>query len=148
MMLLSLSPVWLTVIPWPATRQASLSITNSRSLLKLMSIESAMPSNHLIFCRPLLLPPSIFPSIEVFSNESVLRVRWAKYFYHSWWVILHHDSSLCSEEPCGVISANFSWDNPGSDHLLLLLVVSDSSDIPCSTFRLSWGGALVPFDGK
>ena len=67
----SLSCVWLFVTPWTAARQASLSITNSRSLLKLMSIESMMPSNHLIFCHPLLLPPSIFPSIRVFSNESV-----------------------------------------------------------------------------
>ena len=66
--------------PWTAARQASLSITNSRSLLKLMPIESVMPSNHLILCRPLLLLPSIFPSIRVFSNESVLRIRWSKYW--------------------------------------------------------------------
>ena len=65
--------------PWTAKPQASLSITNSRSLLKLMSVESVMPSNHLILCHPLLLPPSIFPSIRVFSNESVLRIRWPKY---------------------------------------------------------------------
>ena len=69
--------------PWIAARQASLSITNSRSLLKLMSIESVMPSSHLILCRPLLLPPSIFPSIRVFSNESVLRIRWPKYWSFS-----------------------------------------------------------------
>ena len=69
----------LCVTPWTAARQASLSITNSWSLLKLMSIESAMPSNHLILCHPLLLPPSIFPSIRVFSNESVLCIRWPKY---------------------------------------------------------------------
>ena len=62
-----------------AARQASLSITNSQSLHKLMSIESVTPSNHLVLCRPLLLPPSIFPSIRVFSNESVLRIRWPKY---------------------------------------------------------------------
>ena len=68
----SLSPVWLFVTPWTAACQASLSITNSWSLLKLMSIESGMPSNHLILCRPLLLPPSIFPSIRVFPNESAL----------------------------------------------------------------------------
>ena len=79
----SLSPVWLFAIPWTATCQASLSITNSQSLLKLMSIESAMPSNHLIPCLPLLLPPSVFPSIRVFSNESVLRIRRPKYFYHT-----------------------------------------------------------------
>ena len=71
----SLSPVWLFATPWTAAHQASLSITNSRSLLKLMSIVSVMPSKHLILCHPLLLPCSIFPSIRVFSNESVLRIR-------------------------------------------------------------------------
>ena len=79
----SLSHVRLFANPWTAARQASLSITNSRSLLKLMSIESVMPSNHLIFCNPLLLPPSIFPSIRVFSNESVLHIRWPKYWSFS-----------------------------------------------------------------
>ena len=69
-----------SVTPWTTARQASLSITNSRSSLKLMSIESVMPSNHLILCRPLLLPPSIFPSIRVFSNESALRIRWPQYW--------------------------------------------------------------------
>ena len=73
-----LSHVRLSVTPWTAALQASLSITNSWSLLKLMSIESVMPSNHLILCRPLLLPPSIFPSVRVFSNESVLCIRWPK----------------------------------------------------------------------
>ena len=72
----SLSRVRLFVTPWTAAYQASLSITNSQSLLKLMSIESVMPFNHLIFCHPLLLPPSIFPSIRVFSNESILCIRW------------------------------------------------------------------------
>ena len=75
----SLSRVRLFVTPWTAARQASLSITNSRSLLKLMSIESVMPCNHLILCRPLLLLPSIFSSIRVFPNESVLCIRWPKY---------------------------------------------------------------------
>ena len=74
----SLSCVWLFATPWTAARQASLSITNSRCLLKFMSIESVMPSNHLILCHPLLLLPSIFPSIRVFSNESVLHIRWPK----------------------------------------------------------------------
>ena len=69
--------------PWTAARQASLSITNSRSPPKLMSIESVMPSNHLILCHTLLLPPSIFPSIRLFSNESVLRIRWPKYWSFS-----------------------------------------------------------------
>ena len=76
----SLSRVQLFATPWTAARQASLSITNSRSLLKLTSIELVRPSNHLIFCRPLLLPPSIFPSIRVFSNELVLCIRWPKYW--------------------------------------------------------------------
>ena len=75
----SLSLVRLFETPGTATRQASLSITNSRSLLKLMSIELVMPSNHLILCCPFLLPPSIFPSIKVFSNELVLHIRWPKY---------------------------------------------------------------------
>ena len=66
--------------PWTAARQASLSITNSWSLLKLMSITSVMPSNHLTLCHPFLLPPSIFPSIRVFSNESVLNIKWPKYW--------------------------------------------------------------------
>ena len=72
----SLSRVWLFVTPWAAAHQASLSITNSRSLLKLMSTESVMPTDHLMLCRPLLILPSIFPSIKVFSNESVLLIRW------------------------------------------------------------------------
>ena len=79
----SLSRVWLFVTPWTTARQASLSITNSRNLPKLMSIESMMPSNHLILCYPLLLLPSIFPNIRVFSNESALRIRWPKYWDYS-----------------------------------------------------------------
>ena len=77
----SLSCVRLFATPWTTARQSSLFITNSNScLLKLMSIESVMPSNHLILCRPLLLPPSIFPSIRVFSNESALCIRWPRYW--------------------------------------------------------------------
>ena len=79
----SLSHVLLFVTPWTAAHQASLSITNSWSLLKLMSIESVMPSNHLILCHPLLLLLSIFPSIRVFSNKSVLCIRWPKYWSFS-----------------------------------------------------------------
>ena len=75
----SLSRVQFFVTPWTAARQASLSITIFRGLLELISIESVMPSNHLILCHPLLLPPSIFPSIRVFSKESVLHIRWPKY---------------------------------------------------------------------
>ena len=78
----SLSRVQLFATPWTAAHQASLSITNSRSLLKPMSVELVMPSNHLILCHP-LLPPSIFPSISIFSNESVLRIRWPKYWSFS-----------------------------------------------------------------
>ena len=79
----SLSRVRLFATPWTAACQASLSIANSRSLLKLMSIESVMLSNHLILCCPLLFLPSIFPSIKVFSNESVLHIRWSKYWSFS-----------------------------------------------------------------
>ena len=79
----SLSHVRLFATPWTAAHQASLSITNSWSLLKLMSTESVMPSNHLILCCPLLLLSSIFPCISVFSNESVLRIRWPKYWSFS-----------------------------------------------------------------
>ena len=75
----SLSRVRLFVTPWTAAHQASLSITNTQSLLRLLSIESVMPSNHLILCHPLLLLPSIFPSIRVFTNESVLHIGWPKY---------------------------------------------------------------------
>ena len=88
--------------PWTAAHQASLSITNSRSLPKLMSIESVMPSNHLILCRPLLLLPSIFPSIRVFSNESVLRSRWPKYWSFSFSISL-------SNEYSGLISLRMDW---------------------------------------
>ena len=79
--------------PWNAARQASLSITNSRSLLKLMSIESVMPSNHLILCHPLLLLPSLFPTIRVFSNESVLSIRWPKYWSFSFSISLSNECS-------------------------------------------------------
>ena len=88
--------------PWTAARQASLSITNSQSLLKLMSIESVMPSNHLILCRPLLLPPSIFPSIRVFSNELVLRIRWPQCWSVSF-------SISPSNEYSGLISFRMDW---------------------------------------
>ena len=88
--------------PWTAACQASLSITISWSLLKLMSIESVMPSNHLILCRPLLLPPSVFPSIKVFSNESVLHIRWSEYWSFSF-------SISPSNEYLGLISFRMDW---------------------------------------
>ena len=98
----SLSCVQLFVTPWAAERQAPLSITNSRSPPKLMSIESVMPSNHLILCRPLLLLPSIFPSIRVFSNESALHIRWPKYWSFSF------NISPSNEHP-GLISFRMDW---------------------------------------
>ena len=89
----SLSSVRLFVTPWTAVREASLSITNSQSLLKLMYIKSVMPSNHLILCGPLLLPPSIFPSIRVFCNESVLCIRWPKYWSFSFSISPSNENS-------------------------------------------------------
>ena len=96
------SRVRLFVTPWTAVHQASLSFTNSRSLLKLMSIESVMPSNHLILCRPLLLPPSIFPSIRVFSNESALPIRWPKDWSFSFKI-------SPSNEYSGLVSFRMDW---------------------------------------
>ena len=98
----SLSRVRLFVTPWTAAHQASLSITNSQSLLKLMSIELVMPSNHLILCRPHLLLPSIFPSLRVFSIESVLLIRWPKYWSFSF-------SISPSNEYSGLFSFRTNW---------------------------------------
>ena len=99
----SLSRVRPFATPWTAARQASPSITNSQSLLKLMSVESVMPSNHLILCHPLLIPPSIFPSIRVlFSNESVYCIRWPKYWSFSF-------SIIPSSEYSGLISFRMDW---------------------------------------
>ena len=98
----SLSCVLLFVIPWTAAHQASLSITSSPNLLKLTSIESVMPSNHLILYHPLLLLPSIFPSIWVFSNESALHIRWPKYWSFSF------NISPSNEHP-GLISFRMDW---------------------------------------
>ena len=97
-----LSRVRLFATPWTAARKPSLSITTSQSLLKLMSIESVMPSNHLILCCPLLLLPSIFPSIRVFSSESVLHIRWPKYWSFSFSI------SPSNEDP-GLISFRMDW---------------------------------------
>ena len=98
----SLSRVQLLATPWTAARQASLSITNSQSVPKLMSIESVMPSNHLILCRPLLLLPSIFPNIRVFSNESALHIKWPKYWSFNF------NISPPNEYP-GLISFRMDW---------------------------------------
>ena len=97
----SLSRVRLFTTLWTTAHQASLSITNSQTLLKLISIESVMPSNHLILCRPLLLP-SIFPNIKVFSNESALRIRWPKYWSFSF-------NISPSNEHSGLISLRMDW---------------------------------------
>ena len=97
-----LSRVQLSVTPWTAAHQASLSITDFQSLLKLMSITLVMPSNHLILCRPLLLLPSVFPSIRVFSNESVLHIRWPKYWSFSF-------SISPSNEYSELISFRMDW---------------------------------------
>ena len=98
----SLIRVRLFATPWTAACQASLFITKSQSLLKLMSIDSVMPSNHLILCRPLLLPPSIFPSIRVFSNESALCIRWPKYWSFSFSISPSHEYS-------GLVSFRMDW---------------------------------------
>ena len=98
----SLSHVRLFATPWTAAHQASLSITSTQSLLKLMSIKSVMPSNHLILCHPLLLLPSVFPSIRLFSSESVLHIRWPKYYSFSF-------SISPSNEYSGLISFRIVW---------------------------------------
>ena len=97
-----ISCVWLFATPWTAARQAFLSITNSWSFLKLMSIELVMPSNHLILCRPLILLPSIFPSTRVFSSESVLHIRWPKYWSFSF-------STSPSNKYSELISFRIDW---------------------------------------
>ena len=97
-----LSHVWLFVTPWTTVHQASLSFTISQSLLKLKSIESVMPFNHLILCYPLLLLPSIFPSIRIFYNESALCIRWPKYWSFS--LSINH-----SNEYSGLISFRNDW---------------------------------------
>ena len=123
--------VRLFVTTWTAARQASLSITNSQSLLKLMSSMSLMPFNHLILCRPLLLPPSIFPSIRVFSNESVLCIRWSMYWCFSF-------SINPSSEYSGLISFRIDWfDLLAVQEILKSLLQHHSSKAPilqCSAF--------------
>ena len=123
-----LSQVQLFATPWTATRQAFLSITNSWSLLKLMSIELVMPSNHLILCRPLLLLPSISPSIKVFSNESVLCIRWPKCWSFSF-------SISSSNEYSGLISFRMDW--------LDLLVVQGDSQESSPTLQFNSINSLV-----
>ncbi|CAM9427208.1 unnamed protein product [Rangifer tarandus platyrhynchus] len=119
--------------PMGCSNGASLSITNSRSLFKLMSIESVMPSNHLILCHHLLLPPSIFPSIRVFSNESALHLRWPKYWSFSF------NISPSNEHP-GLISFRMDWLDllavQGTLKRLLQHHSSKASILPCAQFSL------------
>ena len=125
----SLSHVQLFATQWTAAHQASLSITNSQNLLKLMSIESVMPSNHLILCHPLFLPPSIFPSNRVFSNESVLRISWPKYWSFNF---------SPSNEYSGLISFRMDWLDllpvQGTLKSLLQHHSSKASILQCSAF--------------
>ena len=127
----SLSHVQLFVTPWTAARQASLSITNSQSLLKLMSIESVMTYNYLSLCCPLLLLPSIFPSIRVFSNESALNIRWPKYWSSSF-------NISSSNEYSGLISFRVDWLDllavQGTLKSLLQYHSSKASTVWCSAF--------------
>ena len=127
----SLSRVWLFATPWIVARQASLSITNSQSLLKLMSIESVMPSSHLILCHHLLLLPPIPPSIKVFFNESTLRMRWPKYWSFSF-------SIIPSKEIPGLTSFRMNWLDllavQGTLKSLLQHHSSKASILRCSAF--------------
>ena len=140
----SLSTVRLFATPGTAARQASLFITNSRSLLKLMSIESMMLSNHLILCLPLLLLPSIFPSIRVFSNDSALHIRWPKYWSFSF------NISTSSEHP-GLISFRMTgWISLQSKGLKSLLQhhISKASIFRCSDFSVVQLSHLYMTTGK
>ena len=130
----SLSCIGLFATPWTVAHQASLSITNSWSLLKLMSTESVMPSNYLILCLPLLLPPSIFPRIRVFANESALCIRWPKYWSFSF------NISPSNEHP-GFISFGMDWLDllavQGTLKSLLQHHSSKASVLQCSAFFTS-----------
>ena len=137
------SCVRLFAAPWTAAHQASLSITNSQSLLKLMSIESVMPSNHLILCHPLLLLPSIFSSIRVFSSESGLPIRWPKYWSFS---------ISPSNEYSGLISFRMDWLGllaaQGILKSLLQHHTSKASNVRCSAFFLVQLSHLYMTTGK
>ena len=127
----SVARVWFFATPWTAARQASLSITSSQSLLKLMSIESVMPSNHVILCHPPFLLPLVFPSIRVFSSESVLHVRWPKYWSFSF-------SISPSSEYSGLISFRINWFDllavQGTLKNFLQYHSSKASILQCSAF--------------
>ena len=130
----SLSRVRLFVTPWTAAHQASLSITNSGSLLKLMSIESVMPSNHIIFCGPFLFLPSVFSSIRVLSNESAFCIRWSKYWIFSF-------SISPSNEYSGLISFRINWFD-----LFAAQEIQESS--PAPQFKSINSLALTPLYGQ
>ena len=130
---LSLTCAWLFATPWTAARQASLSITNSQSLIKLVSIELVMPSNHLIFCHPFLLLPSVFPIIRVFCNESALLIRWPKYWTFNF-------SISPSSEYSGLISFRTDW-------LDLLAIQGTQESSPTSQFKSISSSALMPVHG-
>ena len=127
--------VQLFATPWNSVLQASLSITNFQSLLKLLSIKSVMPSNYLILCHPLLLLPSIFPSIRVFSNESVLRITWPKYWSFSFSISLSNEYSV-------LISFRMDWLDllavQGTFKSLLQHHSSKASIPWCSVFFMVW----------
>ena len=129
----SLSHVWLFATPWIAACQTSLSITNSRSLPKLMSIKSVMPSNHLILCHPLLLLPSIFASIRVFSNKSVLLIGWPRYCSFSFSIGL-------SSEYSGLISFRMDW----LDLYIQFSSVTQSCETLCNPYGLEHARPLCP----
>ena len=134
-----LNHVRLFVTPWTVACQASLSFTISQSLLKLMSIESVMPSNHLVLCRPLLLLPSMFPSIRVFSNESVLHIRWPKYCNFSF-------SISASNEYSGLISYRIDCFDPGQPSPCFILACFCLSPIQpaCVPCYLHFAACLGP----
>ena len=138
----SLSHVWPFSTPWTIAHQASLSITNSRSLLKLMSIALVMPSNHLILCRPLLLLLSIFPSIRVFSNKSVLCIRWPKYWSFSF-------SISPSNEYSRLISFRMDWlDLPAVQGTLKCLLQHHSGSAGKESACNAGDPSLIPGSGS
>ena len=141
----SLSHVRLFATPWTAAHQAHLSITNSQSLPKFMSIKSVMPSNHLIFCCPFLLLPSIFPTIRVFSNESAFHIRWPKYWSFSF-------SISPSYEHQGLVSFRMDWLDllavQGTLKSLLQHHTSKASILPCSAFFIVQLSHLYMTTGK
>ena len=122
--------------PWTAAHQASLFITNSQSLFKLMSIESVMPSNHLILCHPLLFPPPVFPSIRVFSNESVLHIRWPKNWSFSFNISPFNEYS-------GLISFRIDWFD-----LLAAQVTPQIKSIKSSVLSLLYGSVLTSINDR